>query len=445
MSIFIAGSWLGWPSATADKLLNHKTDFNVSVTQFSWIVSIMDVGNIVSPIPAGYLMDCFGRKNTVAMLGPLFLISWTLPSYTGGIWSLYTARFLGGVCKGISYTVVPVFLGEIAGVKIRGALSSIFSIQLAGGLLFEVIIGPYVSFESLNLITATIPILFFVMFIWVPESPYYLLKKGRRDEAAKCLRWFRSGDGSELEKMEENVQNDMKNRANYWELFKNPTNLRAIIIISTASFAQRAGGISSFMAYSTLALPEPVPIGRKSDYIILFAVLKTGINFFGLAMVDRIGRKPLLIFSEIALGLVTFADGLFFFLQNYINMTPYNWIPYVCLELFPSIYALGVGFIPVVFLGEMLPVNVRAHGSAFMSIVLAFSSFISNIIFLVVSYKCGFYVMLWLFSIVNFTSAYLAYKFAIETNRKTFPEIQTLLEESLKNNKSIPKVQMNPA
>ncbi|XP_050520686.1 facilitated trehalose transporter Tret1-like isoform X2 [Daktulosphaira vitifoliae] len=435
ISIFIAGSWLGWPSATADKLLYHKTDFNVSVNEFSWIVSIMDVGNIISPIPAGYMMDFFGRKKTVSLLGPLYIISWILPSYVGNIWSLYIARFLGGLGKGISYTVVPVFLGEIAGVKIRGALSSVFAIHLAGGFLFEAIIGPYVSFKSLNLITAIIPTLFLIMFIWVPESPYYLLKKGRRDEAAKCLRWYRNGNDSELQEMEENVQNDMKNKGNYWELFKNPKNLKAIVIISTASFAQRAGGISSLMAYSTLALPEPVPIGRKSDYIILFAVLKTGVNFFGLALVDRIGRKPLLLFSEISLGLVTFVDGLFFFLQNYINMTPYNWIPYVCLELFPSIYALGIGFIPVVFLGEMLPVNVRAHGSAFMSIVLAFSSFISNAIFLIISYKCGFYVMLWLFSIVNFICAYFAYKMAIETNGKTFSEIQNLLEESLKNNK----------
>ncbi|XP_050442167.1 facilitated trehalose transporter Tret1-2 homolog isoform X3 [Adelges cooleyi] len=438
ISIFIAGNFMGWPSASADKLLHHQTDFNVTIPQFSWIVSVMDLGNIISPIPAGYMMDWFGRKWTITFLGPLYIIAWILPICIGNIWSLCISRFMGGLGKGIAFTVVPVFLGEIAGVKVRGALSTVFAIQLAGGLLFEFVIGPLVTYRTLNITSALVPVIFLIMFIWVPESPYYLLKKGRRDEAAKCLRWYRAGNDTELQNMEQNVQNEMKNKGTFKELFCNPKNFKAVLIIATACFAQRAGGNSSFIAYSTLSLPDPVPFGHKSDYIILFAVLKTGINFIGLALVDRIGRKPLLIFSEVSLGLVTFINGLFFFMQKYTDMTQHNWIPYACLELFPTMYSLGVGFIPVVFLGEMLPVNVRSQGSAIMSIILAFSSFISNKMFLYISYSYGFYVMLWIFSTINLVCAFLAYKMAIETNGKTFSEIQDMLENSL-NNDSVVK------
>ncbi|XP_050442119.1 facilitated trehalose transporter Tret1-like [Adelges cooleyi] len=432
MSIFIAGSWVGWPSATTEKFIKHRTGIDVTLSQLSWIISIMDFGNVLSPIPAGYMMDRYGRKITVAALGPLYIVSWALPVFINNIWALYLARFLGGLGKGVSYTVVPVFLGEIAGVKIRGALSSVFAIQLSSGILSEVIVGPHVSYWMLNMLSGLIPIVFFLMFIWVPESPYYLLKKGLRDEAAKSLRWYRGGSDSELQQMEENVQEDMKNKGTFRELFTNPKNVKALMIITTASFAQRAGGISSLLAYSTLTLPDPAPFGPKINYIIVFVALLTGVNFVGSALVDKIGRKPLLILSEVSLGVITFIYGLFFYLQNYMDMSKYHWVAYVCLEMFSVMFAMGIAFIPIVFLGEMFPVNVRSQCSAIISIVLAFCSFVSNEIFLIVSANYGYNVMLWTFTSINFICAYLAYKTVIETTGKTFGEIQVLLGESLK-------------
>ncbi|XP_050441883.1 facilitated trehalose transporter Tret1-2 homolog isoform X2 [Adelges cooleyi] len=390
----------------------------------------MDIGNILSPVPTGFMMDWFGRKTTIAALGPMYTATWMLPLMVNQVWALYLARFLAGIGKGIAYTAVPIFLGEIAEVKIRGALSSVFAIQQCGGVLFETIIGSYVTYTNLNIISVTVPVLFFIMFIWVPESPYFLLKKGRRDEAAQCLRWYKSGDDSELQEMEQTVKNDMQNKGTYLELLSNPKNLTAISIIATANIAQRAGGVSCLLAYSSLMLPEPAPIGQKSDYIILFGVLLTAISFVGMALVDKIGRKPLLILSEVSLGVFMFINGLYFYIRCYTaDMTNYNWIPYLCYESYAFMFAMGLGFVPVVFLGEMLPVNVRSHGSALMSIVLAFSSFVSNKSFLFLSYGYGFYVMFFVFAAVNFICALLAYLFSFETKGKTFAEIQSILKK----------------
>lgn len=192
MSIFISGMWLGWPTSVAEKLINHQTEISMNLDQLSWVVCLMDVGNTVSPLFGGYLMDRMGRKPSIAVLGPLFFVSWLLALFVPHAWALYVARLMAGLGKGMSYTVVPVFLGEIAGVNVRGALGSVFTIQLSSGFLFEVIVGPYVSYRVLNTVSAVIPALFFLMYIWVPESPYYLLKKGRREKALKCLRWYRS-------------------------------------------------------------------------------------------------------------------------------------------------------------------------------------------------------------------------------------------------------------
>lgn len=438
MSIFISGMWLGWPSSVSEKFSMHQTNIEVDYSEFSWIVCLMDLGNFISPLYAGYIMDRLGRKLCIVALGPLFIISWLLTLYIPSIWALYVARIMAGMGKGISYTVVPVYLGEIADVKIRGALGTVFTIQLSSGFLFEVIVGPYLTYSTLNKISAIVPVLFFFMFIWMPESPYYLLKKGCESKAAKCLQWYRceADITAELHQMDINVQKEMENQATYHELFTKRKNFRALMIVVTACIAQRAGGISCLLAYSPLFLPEPAPIVGKFEYIMIFAIMLVVVNFIGLALIDKVGRKPLLIFSEVFLGLITFTFGVYYFLKDHAGLTSFLWLPYLCHILFAIALAIGVGFIPVVFLGEMFPVNIRSHCSAIASITMALASFISNKLFLVVSSTYGYYTMFWGFTVVNFVCAYYAYKYVPETTGKTFQEIQDILEESVKNDRN---------
>ncbi|XP_015369604.1 PREDICTED: facilitated trehalose transporter Tret1-2 homolog [Diuraphis noxia] len=450
MSIFISGMWLGWPSSASEKFMKHQTgDLHVTYDQLSWIVCMMDLGNFISPLFGGYLMDRYGRKMVIAALGPLFIVSWTLTLFVPTTVALYTARLMAGLGKGISYTVVPVFLGEIAGVGIRGALGSVFTIQLSGGVLFEVIVGPYVSYHALNATSAVVPVLFFIAFLWVPESPYYLLKVGRAADAARCLRWYRgcdaeSGSGdedidatvaTELRLMETNVRKDMENGSAIGELFTNRNNLRALAVVVVACAGQRAGGISSLTAYSALILPEPSPILGKFEFIIAFAIVLVVVNFVGLALVDRVGRKPLLIGSEVGLGVVTFVFGVYYFAAEHFAgaAAAYRWLPYACHTTFAATFSIGIGFIPVVFLGEMFPVNVRSRCSAIASVTLAFFSFVSNKTFLVVSHWYGYYTMFWTFSAVNFACAYFSHRYAVETTGKTFLEIQEILDDSVRN------------
>jgi len=439
--------WLGWPSSVVEKFINHEADFEVNTEQLSWIVAIMDLGNVISPLIAGYLMDRIGRKLSIVILGPLFMVTWLLTLFIPTTWALYTARLLAGMGKGMSYTVVPVFLGEIAGVNIRGSLSSVFCFQLHAGFLLEAVVGPLVSYRMLNTISAVFPVLFILTVIWIPESPYYMLRNNCRYEAAKCLRWFRSGsDGelnAELEQMEISVKKEMENRATFQELFTSRKDLSALMVVIVACISQRAGGISCILAYSSLILPSPSPIMDKHKYMMLFAILMVVINFFGAVLVEKVGRKPLLVFSEAAMGVITLVFAIYFYLSTIMDVSWLTWLPYLCHVLFSVAFAIGVGFIPVVFLGEMFPVNIRSHCSAIASITLASCSFATNKMFLFVSRYYGLHVMFCLFTVVNFTSVIFSYKYAVETKGKTFLEIQELLEKTVKCQKKIDSPKVN--
>lgn len=255
------------------------------------------------------------------------------------------------------------------------------------------------------------------------------------------LRWTRrccdDADDSvladELRLIEVTVQKDMENKGSFRELFGNPKNLKALSVVVTACTAQRAGGVSCLIAYGALLLPEPAPGVSKAVYIMVFAALIVAVNFVGLALVDRVGRKPLLVGSEAGLAVVTFVFGLYYYYRTTAAGVVATWPAYACLVAFATVYSVGVGFVPVVFLGEMFTVNVRSHCSAIASITLAFNSFVSNKTFLYVSGQYGVYTVFWTFTFVNATAAYAAHRYAIETTGKTFLEIQDLLEENVRN------------
>ncbi|XP_025198655.1 facilitated trehalose transporter Tret1-like isoform X2 [Melanaphis sacchari] len=438
LSIFISGMWLGWPSSVVEKFIKHETDFNATMEELSWIVATMDLGNVVSPLMAGYLMDLVGRKLSTVVLGPLFIVTWALTLCVPTAWALYTARLLAGMGKGMSYTVVPVYLGEIASPAIRGALGSVFCFQLHFGFLVEAIVGPLVSYRALNAMSAVVPVLFFVTVVWLPESPYYLLKRGRRPEAAECLRWFRGGGDvdRELDRMAENVRQEMENRSTFRQLFTSRKDMRALSIVVAACTTQRAGGISCIMAYSALILPNTAQLLNKHESVMVFAITLVVVNSVAVALVDRVGRKPLLLVSQVGLGAVTLTFAAFFYCSHgdggggWVDRE-FAWLPYLCHLMFAVLFATGVGFVPVVFLGELFPVNIRSHCSAIASITLAFCSFVTNKMFLFVSNHYGFYVMFVLFTVVNFAGAFYTYKYAIETKNMTFQEIQEQLQDTV--------------
>ncbi|XP_025407934.1 facilitated trehalose transporter Tret1-like [Sipha flava] len=433
-SILISGMWLGWPSSVVEKFINHETDVEVNMNELSWIVSMMDLGNVISPLIAGYLMDRVGRKPSTVMLGPLFLATWLLTLYVPTTWSLYTARLMAGMGKGISYTVVPVFLGEIAGVNIRGALGSVFCVQLHLGFLIEAVVGPLISYRALNAMSAVVPVAFLVAAVWLSESPYYMLKRGRSADAAQCLQWYRcdadADVDAELRRMDADVRHEMENPGSFRELFTSRKDMRALGIVVMACVSQRAGGISCILAYSAIILPEPAPLMGRSGYVTLFGVALVVINLAAATLVDRCGRRPLLFGSEAAMAAITAAFAFYYWLAaRGVDVSGLAWMPYLCHASFAVAFAAGVGFVPVVYLGEMFPVNIRSHCSAVASITLAFCSFATNKMFLIVSHRYGTHAMFCLFTVVNAAGAAYTYRYAIETKGKTFADIQRLLRD----------------
>uniref|UniRef100_A0A1B6LXL9 Major facilitator superfamily (MFS) profile domain-containing protein n=1 Tax=Graphocephala atropunctata TaxID=36148 RepID=A0A1B6LXL9_9HEMI len=440
LSVFIAGCWLGWPSPAVKMFFEGDVHFNITKNDISWIVALMDFGNTLSPIPSGYMSDCMGRKLTLLMTAFLYLGTWALAIFGNSAYYLYAARIGAGLGKGVAFTVVPMYLGEIAGVQVRGAISTIFTGLLYSGIMFEYCIGPFVSYDVLNYVSGAVPIVFFLTFFMLPESPYYLLMKERHKEARKSLAWFRSAKVDdetlvkELDLMSRTVQKDMEEKGSFKDLISTPGHRKAMAIVMVLSAFQRFGGISCMLAYTIVTLPKTGGYFPSDIYMIIFGIVMVIGNFIGTPLVDRVGRKPLLIVSCGSCAVLTGIATIFYIAAGPENNTEnYNWVPFFCFVAYGMAYSIGIGVIPSTFVGELFPTNIKSYASAIAAIFFAVASFCINKIYLFVKDHYGVYYMFGFFTLCSIFSVIFTVLVVFETKGKTFAEIQDKLENRREN------------
>ncbi|XP_014285372.1 facilitated trehalose transporter Tret1 [Halyomorpha halys] len=433
IAVIMTGNAMGWPSPTLPLLLSIRSPVPMNTDDTSWMISLMYFGNLFSPIPCGYMMEKWGRKFTLLYLNVLPLTSWLLILFTRTTYMIFLARFLSGLWLGIVYTVVPIYLGEIAEPRIRGSLSTFFAIMTYVGVLFEYIVGPYVSYSALAAASAGFCILFVVLFLPMPESPYFLIKVGKIEKARASLFWLRGDDpkvDEELNRIENAVRQQMANKGTIKDLFATKGNRKAFFIVGFLSILQRLSGIGAMIAYTSITLPKNAlgPLGRDECVIILGTVwvLSTLLSSF---MVDKIGRKVLLVVSSFGCGVTTFLAGLWFLMNDNLKMdvSSFSWSPFVCFVFHGFFYSIGLNPIVTTIKGEVFSANIKGVASALTTLMLAIASTFLNKSYQMFADYAGMFLNYWLYAAGCAIAIIFTLTYVVETKGKTLQEIQDKL------------------
>uniref|UniRef100_A0A224XP17 Putative gypsy-15 st-i n=1 Tax=Panstrongylus lignarius TaxID=156445 RepID=A0A224XP17_9HEMI len=433
ISVIMSGNSLGWPSPALPRLLGPDSPVPMDKDDSSWMISLMYLGNLVSPIPCGILMERIGRKMTLLYLNLFPFSSWLIILLTRSTYWLYLARFLAGLWLGIVYTVVPIYLGEIAEPSIRGSLSTLFAITTYVGVLFEYVLGPYVSYDALAIASGSFCIIFILLFGWMPETPYFLIKNGEKTRARESLYWLRGcppNVDEELYRIESAVQQQMLNKGNLKDLVATTGNRRAIIIVGVLSILQRFSGIGAMIAYTSITLPKGSlgPIGRDECVIILGVVWVVS-TFTASFLIDKLGRKYLLVISSVGCGIATFLAGLWFLLNEFtnINVSDFDWSPFVCFVLHGFFYSIGLNPIVTTVKGEVFSASIKGVASALTTLMLALASFVLNKSYQMIADNVGMYMNYWLYALGCIFAVTFTITYVVETKGKTLQEIQDKL------------------
>ncbi|VVC44860.1 Hypothetical protein CINCED_3A012419 [Cinara cedri] len=435
---FAVGTVLAWTSPVLPMLEGPGSKIPITSDEGSWVGSLIAIGAIIGSIPAGKGADIYGRKPTIAALAVPFIISWAMIYFATSVWELYVARLIAGAVIGGVTATVPMYIGEIAESSIRGELGSYIQVKVTLGILYVYAIGPFVSYEQLALLCGIIPvIMFFLVLLVAPETPTYLLRKGKKREAEQSLILLRGIDydiSGELEELQMQLEEEQKRSSNFRDLISSRATVRAsIAVMGLLSFLSFSGiNVLIFYAESIFKEGGSEIVSPKTSSIII-GVLQVIFTFASALLVDKAGRRVLLLISDSVMAVCLAGLGYFFFLKHN-GVSALNFIPLVSLGVYISTFSLGFGPIPGVMMGELFSPDVKGLALGIVCVIASLLEFVVVKMYQNLLNWFGYAVTFWIFAGFCVLGTVFVWFLVPETKNKSLQEIQNEL-----NGKKKPK------
>lgn len=434
ISLLVAGSHIGWTSPTLPRLKSPESPLPITSNDASWIASFYLLGSIPGNFIAALMVDRIGRKNSLLISAIPLLLGWILILVAWNEYVLYASRLISGLGQGVVYVVCPMYIGEIADKKIRGSLGSLIKLMVTLGELYGHAVGPFVSYECLAYISAIIPIIFFLTFIWMPESPYYLLMRDRQEEAKKSLSQLRrykskSDLREEMDQTQKAVAKDLRDKGRFLDLINVLGNRRAVFISFGLQLILQFSGIAAIESYTQEILGYSDSGLSPGIAVIILSVLQFIAGLGATALVDRLGRRPLLLVTTLLGGVSLAIAGLFCFLELYLefDMDGLGWILDTSVIFYELIIALGLNPLSYMMLGELFPTNVKGVAVSLTNVWSSLLAFMVSKMYQVVTDSCGIYASFAWFSSTCFFGVVFIFFVVPETKGRSLMEIQESL------------------
>ncbi|XP_016845750.1 facilitated trehalose transporter Tret1-like isoform X2 [Nasonia vitripennis] len=435
----ITGAHIGWTSPTLPRLKGPESHLPISSNDASWIASFYLLGNLPGNVLAAVLVDWLGRKASLLLAGLPLTLGWLLVIFAWQPYVLYCSRFLSGLGQGLVYVVCPMYIGEIADKEIRGALGSFIKLMVTFGELYAHALGPFLSYAALGYSCLLLSGLFFLGFAWMPESPYFLVMRERRAEAARSLRWLRGPLEPELEpeleqeldqeldQMQKAVIRELSDRGRARDLLGNR---RALLVCLGLQLVLQFSGLAAIESYTQEILEE----GGDSEEagftpamaVILLSVLQLAAGLGAAALVDRIGRRPLLVGTTLLAGLALGASGLFYLLKLRLGLDTrgYGSVLVASIIGYELVVALGLNPLAYMMLGELFPTNVKGLAVSLANLWASLLAFVVSKMHQVVADSLGIDVSFGWFAASCFLGLVFIVLCVPETKGKSLLEIQ---------------------
>lgn len=324
-------------------------EFPISSEDFSWIGSSVTLGAALVCLVIGTILQMVGRKLTMLLLVIPFTIGWALVTFATNLSMLLLGRFILGISGGAFCVAAPTYTAEIAQADIRGSLGSYFQLMLVIGVLFSYIVGAKSSVFVLNLVCAAIPLVFGAIFMFMPETPSYLISKGKKEAAAKSLSWLRGSEydySSELAQLEEQHEQDRKNKVSLAAAISRRSTIKAIFISLGLMFFQQMSGINAVIFY-TKDIFDAADTGIDSGVAtIIVGIMQVISVFVSSIIVDKLGRRLLLLPSAVTMSVCTILLGVYFYMKDTSgkeSVASLGWLPIAALCIFIILFSLGFG------------------------------------------------------------------------------------------------------
>lgn len=413
--------------------------FHLSPVALGFGASSALIGCVIGAIIAGGLSTKYGRKGTLLLAAGAFFISAVGTAMPFPFESFVFFRIVGGIGVGIASMVSPMFIAEIAPPKKRGALVSCNQFAIIFGMLLIYFVNYGIALMGddtwLNTIgwrwmfaSGVVPAaLFFILLLFIPDTPRWLAMKGRESEAKDLLRQINKGNNidEQWQEIEQSLTSSSKEKVSIIK-----SGFAGVLFIGIAlSVLQQVTGINVFLYYAPVIFKSLASSG--TDVAMFETILVGAVNLLftviAIFTVDKFGRKPLMMVGAAIMALSMFAIGTAAYLDAVSGYLVVFVLGYI------AAFALSLGPVTWVLLSEIFPNKIRAKALS----IAVFAQWVANYLvsqtfpmmnakssYLHQAYHGGF--PFWLYGVFGIVTIFFVAKWVPETKGKSLEELEQI-------------------
>ncbi|PSJ38460.1 sugar porter family MFS transporter [Allosphingosinicella deserti] len=395
----IGGLLFGYDSGAVNGTQEGLTQaFGLSKDGLGFTVGSLLIGCFVGAFLAGRLADLLGRRNVMMLAAILFLLGALVQGFAHVQWLFVTARFFGGIAVGAASVLSPAYISEVAPASIRGRMTTVQQIMIITGLTAAFVVNYFLAASAgestapfwggieawrwMYLMQAIPAAIFLVALLFIPESPRYLVSKGRNDQARTVLTSLFGAEvaAAKLEEIRGSFSADHRPRLS--DLKAPGGGIRPIVWagLLLAVFQQLVGINVIFYYGATLWQLAGFTEDQSLQINIVSGAVSIAACFVTIALVDKIGRKPLLLIGSAGMAatlfalVYAFANGTLDAAGNLQLSSNLGTLALIAANLYVIFFNVSWGPIMWVMLGEMFPNQIRGSALA----VCGFAQWFAN-------------------------------------------------------------------
>lgn len=382
------------------------------------------LGAIIGCLAAGRVADKYGRRPGLFLAALIFGVSSLAMAFASGLGVFITARFVAGIGVGMASLLSPMYIAEVSPAQYRGRMVSINQLTIVLGILITNLInyslrnsGPD-AWRWMFGLGAVPSALFIIGVIWLPESPRWLLKVGKEQKGRAVLEKIGGTEfsSSSMDLIKLSLKGNQQ--VSYKAVFEKAVFPAVMIGIVLAVFQQLCG-INVVFNYPSNIFAS---IGASKDDQLLQTVFIGGVNLFftilAMFLVDKIGRRPLMLFGALALAILYVIIAQLLSIQSAM----------VGIFLLAAIgtYAISLGPVTWVLISEIFPNHVRGAASSIAVLCLWSAYFILTFTFPVLAKWIGMHHTFYLYSGICVLGFLFIRAKVKETKGKTLEELESV-------------------
>jgi SP family arabinose:H+ symporter-like MFS transporter len=338
----------------------HLTSFTLGLTVFIGLL-----GTVIGAMSAGVLGQRIGGREALRIMAMLYVISALGCAFAWNWPSLMVFRLIGGLGIGGSSVLGPVYIAELAPARWRGRMVGLFQINIVVGILLAYLSNYLITLLNLGLyqwrwqlgVAALPAAIFLVMLYGIPRSSRWLVTTNRTDEAREVLEMMGSPDSeAELREIMDSIHMERGMAAE--PLFKRRYRLPIFLAISIGLFNQLSG-INAILYYSNYIFAA-AGFSQVSGALqtVLIGLMNLVATLFGMSLIDKLGRKTLLLIGSVGTSLCLAGVAAIFFTNSHANALVWLLVGYIFF------FAISQGSVIWVYIAEVFPTRVRAKGQS---------------------------------------------------------------------------------